>query len=188
MNGGSQHTDGARKNHTDQPVPGLSSWSAEALEAHLAGLQQGHELEQIRRVAQSHVYAPAEPRAARVHRAKPSLAASRRFHSDDLRDQAGLHCQESTLHTWVIEHLGPDDDPDRNPAALARDTLAALSPGPHQAESDAEDRRDLPIEQIRALRRHKNLTAHIDLPMPNLQSGPLKNQLKAWASVRRHPP
>ena len=99
-----------------------------------------------------------------------------------------MHCQEFALRTWVIEHLGPDADPDWNPEALADDTLAALSLDPHQAESTAAHWRDLPREQIGALRRHKNLTAHVDRLIPNLQPGPAKDRLTTWASTRHQLP
>jgi hypothetical protein len=59
-----------------------------------------------------------------------------------------------------VTTLAADADPDWNPEALANDTLAALSLEPRRAESLAAGRRDLPIEQIGDLRRHKNLTAH----------------------------
>lgn len=172
----------------DQPDLDLSSWSIENLEAHLASLQSGQELKRIRTVAQSHVYRSAETRDVRVRWARLSLAANKRFHGDDPWGRARMHGQEFALRTWVIEHLGPEADPDWNPEALANDTLAALSLEPRQAESAAEDRRDLSIEQIGALRRHKNLTAHVDRLMPDLPPGPLKDQLATWASVRRHLP
>ncbi|QMU72858.1 hypothetical protein [Streptacidiphilus sp. P02-A3a] len=172
----------------DQPILNLSSLSVEALEARMAGLQRGQELERIRVVAQSHVYRSTEPRHARVRWAKLSLAANRRFHGDDPWDQVRMRCQEFMLRTWVIEHLGADDDPDWNPEALANDTLAALWLEPHQAESNSAGWRDLPIERIGALRRLKNLTGHIDRLMPRLEPGSLKDQLTTWASARQHLP
>ncbi|MFC0532050.1 hypothetical protein [Phytohabitans kaempferiae] len=36
------------------------------------------------------------------------------------------------LRTWIIEHLGPDTDPDWDPESLAADTLAALTLDPTQ--------------------------------------------------------
>jgi hypothetical protein len=172
----------------DQTDLDVSSWSIESLESHLAGLQHGQELERIRIVAQSHVYGSAESRDARLRWAKLSLAANRRFHGDGPWEQARMHRQEFALRSWVMEHLGTDADPDWNPEALANDTLAALSLEPLRAKSLAANWRDLPIEQIGDLRRHKNLTAHIDGMMPSLPPGPIKDQLAIWASVRRHLP
>ncbi|MFI2206731.1 hypothetical protein ACH47Z_39630 [Streptomyces sp. NPDC020192] len=172
----------------DQPNLDLSSWSIERLETHMAGLQRGQELERIRTVAQSHVYRSAESRDARLRWAKLSLAANRRFHGDGPWEQARMHRQEFALRTWVIEHLGTDADPDWSPEALANDTLAALSLEPRRAKSLAAGWRDLPIEQMGDLRRHKNLTAHIDRLMPSLPLGPIKDQLAGWSSVRQHLP
>ncbi|WP_411137945.1 hypothetical protein [Streptomyces sp. C10] len=99
-----------------------------------------------------------------------------------------MHSQEFALRTWVIERLGADADPDRNPEALATDTLATLSLEPGRAESVAAAWRDLPKEKIGDLRRHKNLTAHINRLMPRLPPGRIKDQLARWASVRQHLP
>ncbi|MFF2518851.1 hypothetical protein [Streptomyces sp. NPDC058086] len=172
----------------DEPNLNFSSWSIESLETHMVGLRRRQELERIRTVAQSHVYRSVQSRDVRLRWAKLSLAANRRFHGDGLWEQARMRSQEFALRTWVIEHLGTAADPAWNPEALANDTLAALSLAPRRAESVAAGWRDLPIEQIGDLRRHKNLTAHIDRLMPSLPSGPIKDQLASWASVRRHLP
>lgn len=99
-----------------------------------------------------------------------------------------MRSQEFALRTWVIEHLCTDTDPDWNPEALANDTLAVLSLEPRRAESVAAGWRDLPVEQIGDLRRHENLTAHVDRLMPSLPPGPIKDQLASWASVRQQLP
>ncbi|MGE7439506.1 MULTISPECIES: hypothetical protein [Kitasatospora] len=169
-------------------ITNLSSWSVEDVEAHMAGLPRGQELERIRVVAQSHVNRSLEPREVRLRWAKLSLAANKQFHGDEPWSQTRMRCQEFRLRTWVIEHIGPDADPDWNPDALAEDTIAALSLQPGQAEATAANWRELPIEQIGVLRRHKNLTGHIDRLMPSLRPGPIKDQLAAWASVRAHLP
>jgi hypothetical protein len=171
-----------------QPIPDISSWNIEDVEVRMAELPHGLELERIRELAQSHVYQPTESREARLRWAKLSLAANRRFHGGDPRAQTRMHCQEFRLRAWVIEHLGQDADPDWNPEALAEDTLAALSLRPDQAEAITVNWRELPIEQIGLLRRHKNLTGHLDGLVPGLQPGPIKDQLAAWASVRSHLP
>ncbi|UYB39215.1 hypothetical protein SLV14_001682 [Streptomyces sp. Je 1-4] len=172
----------------DQPNLDFSSWSIERLETHMAGLQRGQELERIRVEAQSRVYRSVLPRVDRLRWAKLSLAANRRFHGDGPWEQARMRSQEFELRTWVIERLGADADPDWNPEALATDTLAALSLEPCQAESVTAGWRDLPKEKIGDLRRHKNLTAHINRLMPRLPPGPIKDQLARWASVRQYLP
>lgn len=99
-----------------------------------------------------------------------------------------MRSQEFALRTWVIEHLGAGTDPDWNPEALANDTLAALSLEPRRAESVAAGWQDLPFKRIGELRRHKNLTAHIDRLMPSIPPGPIKDRLASWASVRQYLP
>ncbi|WP_254552185.1 hypothetical protein [Kitasatospora sp. MMS16-BH015] len=162
--------------------------SLEELEAHLAGVEDRHELERIRTVAQFHVYHSTAPREVRLAWAKLSLAANERGHGDDPGDQARMHGQEFALRTWVIGHLGPDTDPAWNPETLAEDTLTVLSLDPSVAESTARDWPDLPIEEIVALRRHKNLTAHVERLMSDLPPGLLKEHLATWAAARRHLP
>jgi hypothetical protein len=91
-----------------------------------------------------------------------------------------------TLRTWVIDRLGPDDtDPDWSPQALASDTLDALTFTPTQAAGLAEGWRDLPIERIRELRRHKNLTAHLERLVGYLAPGPVRDRLATWTATRR---
>jgi hypothetical protein len=48
--------------------------------------------------------------------------------------------------------------------------------------------RDLPTEQIGELRRHKNLTAHLDRLVGCLQAGPVKERLTTWLGVREQLP
>jgi hypothetical protein len=86
---------------------------------------------------------------------------------------------------WVIDRLGSDGtDPDWSPEALASDTLHALTFTPGQAADLAEGWRDLPIEQIRELRRHKNLTAHLESLVGYLAPGPDRERLVAWTTTR----
>lgn len=92
------------------------------------------------------------------------------------------------LRTWVIDQLGPDDDPNWSPETLAADTIAALALSPAEARALADHWRDLGVEQIGELRRHKNLTAHLDRLVNHLEPGPARNQLLAWAETRQHLP
>ncbi|MFG1805437.1 hypothetical protein [Streptomyces sp. NPDC049040] len=89
------------------------------------------------------------------------------------------------LRTWVIEHLGPDAEPAWNPGVLATDTLAALTLDPAEAETLASDWRSLPIEQIGCLRRHKNLTAHLDRLIGYLRPGTTADLIATWIEVRK---
>jgi hypothetical protein len=93
------------------------------------------------------------------------------------------------LRTWIIEHLGADEgDADWDPHALAADTLAALTLEPGQARAAAASWPTLPIEQIAELRRHKNMTTHLDRLIGYLRAGPVKEQLVIWREVREHLP
>jgi hypothetical protein len=93
------------------------------------------------------------------------------------------------LRMWIIDQLGADDeDTDWSPEALAVDTIAALTLAPAEARTIAEHWRDLPIEQIVELRRHKNLTAHLVRLVHRLQPGPVRDQLDSWAKVRQYLP
>ncbi len=90
------------------------------------------------------------------------------------------------LRMWVIDQLGPDDnDPDWSPETLASETVAALDLTPPQASALASRRRDLAIEQIRDLRRHKNLTAHLDQLVNHIEPSPTRDQLLIWTELRR---
>lgn len=131
-------------------------------------------------IAQQHAYDKGLPRAERLRWAKLALRADRRP-----ADRA----TEFNLRAWVIDRLDPGPgDPDWDPGTLAADTLAALSLDPARAAELAGRWRSLPIEQIRELRRHKNLTAHLDLLMPWLSPGPVTAQLRVWQELRRQLP
>jgi hypothetical protein len=165
----------------------LSTWTLERLET-FAASRRGQELEQVRVVAQSHACRPGEPRNIRLRWAKLSLDVNERRHSDGPWGRSRKLCQNFALRTWVIEHLGPGTDPDWNPEALARETLAALTLTPRRAGALCAGWRDLPLEQIGELRRHKNMTAHLGRLIGMLRSGPAKESLIAWTEVREHLP
>lgn len=171
----------------DQPVRDLSTWTIDHLEA-FATAQQGQELERIRVVAQSHAYRSDEPPGVRLRWAKLSLNANERLPDDSSWSQARKTCQNFALRTWIIEHLGPDTDPEWKPDAVAADTLAALTLDPGHAIALSWSWRDLPIEQIGELRRHKNMTAHLDQLMGHLPPGPDRDRLTSWTEARKHLP
>ena len=72
-----------------------------------------------------------------------------------------------------------------NPEALATDTLAALTVDPEDARAMSASWRDLPIEQIAELRRHKNLTAHLDRLVGLLPPGLTRERVATWVEVRK---
>ncbi|MGW5349749.1 hypothetical protein ACWERV_04405 [Streptomyces sp. NPDC004031] len=171
----------------EQPPRELSAWTVDRLEA-LTATRQGRGLELIRTVAQSHAYQSDESRSARLRWARLSLAANERLPGGTPWEDTRKACQDFALRTWVIGHLGPGSDRDWDPGALAADTLAALALDPDQALVRSAHWRTLPLEEIGELRRHKNLTAHLDRLMGFVPEGPTKDRLVAWADVRGHLP
>jgi hypothetical protein len=166
------------------PIRNLDSWAIERLEA-FAATQRGEELEQVRVIAESHaVHRSDEPTHLRRRWAKLSLRANQRLPGDGPWHHVRTTTHAFALRTWVIEHLGPDMDPDWDPEVLAADTLAALTIDPGDARTMSTGWRDLPIEQIGELRRQKNLTAHLDRLVHLLLPGPNKDRLATWLEVR----
>ncbi|MGW4392557.1 hypothetical protein [Streptomyces sp. NPDC004685] len=171
----------------DQPIRDLSTWTIDHLEA-FATASQGQELERIRVVAQRHAYGSDEPRSVRLRWAKLSLNANERILGGNPWSDAQRRRQNFALRTWIIEHLGPGTDRDWHPEALAADTLTALTLDPGQAGTLSANWHDLPTGQIGELRRHKNMTAHLERLMVFIPSGPTKDRLNSWAEVRKHLP
>ncbi|QIP88259.1 hypothetical protein GLX30_00285 [Streptomyces sp. Tu 2975] len=150
----------------------------------MAENEHGRHLEAVRLIAQERAYHSNGPAECRQW-AKLSLLANRRAHGDSPEDRTRAAIQDFMLRMWVIDRLGPDDDdPDRSPDTLASDTLDALRLTPSQAGALAGRWRDSAIEQIRELRRHKNLTAHLAGLAGYLEPGPTRDLLLAWATVR----
>lgn len=174
----------------NQLIPDLSTWTIDQFESHIAILEGRRELEQVRVVAQSNAYQTGESRDVRRRWATLSLTVNAQLRGDDPWDRARQWHQNFTLRAWIIEHLGPDEGPegDWDPEALAADTLAVLSLDPDQAATMSTHWRDLPIEQIGELRRHRDLTAHLDKLVGYLQAGPAKERLTTWLGVREQLP
>jgi hypothetical protein len=165
----------------EQAPPDLSTWAIDRLEHHVATLVDRRELDRARVAAQSHACQVGEL-AAGVRRrwAKLALAAIARLPGDDPTDRAEREQNNFLLRMWIIERLGPDGDPDWDPAALAADTLAALALDADQAGAMATGWRHLPREQIAALHRHGRLTLHVHRLVHHLPSGPARDRLAGW--------
>ncbi|KPC60663.1 hypothetical protein ADL29_28540 [Streptomyces chattanoogensis] len=175
---------------TDRVDPGhdLSTWPLDQLRTYIHAAS-GQQLEAARAAAQGHAYDSTHPKEVRRQWAKLSLLANRRMLTDGKGHHAPVTRQDFMLRMWVIDRLGPDDtDPSWSPEALASDTLAALAFTPAQAAALAGSWRDLAIEQIRELRWHKNLTAHLDSLVGYLAPGPTRDQLVAWSATRQRLP
>ncbi|MFJ7969729.1 hypothetical protein [Streptomyces sp. NPDC096324] len=172
----------------EDPSCDLSTWTIERLRS-FAEDAQGRQLESVRVVAQGHAYRAGEPHEVRKQWAKLSLQANRRLQGDGPWDEARAVQQNFMLRTWVIDQVGPDyEDDDWSPEALASDTVTALAFTPAEALALADHWCGLAVEQIGELRRHKNLTAHLDRLVDHLQPGPVREQLLAWTETRQHLP
>ncbi|MGY0231858.1 hypothetical protein [Longispora urticae] len=170
----------------DEPTE-MSTWRIERLKARAAEVQ-GNELEGVRLIAQWHACHSDEPREARLQWAALSLEANRRGQGDGPWERARVLRVDFTLRTWIIENLGPGPESAYDPEVLAADTLVALTHEPAQAVALAADWRSLPIEQIGDLRRHKNLTAHVDRLVVHLRPGPTMDLLLTWIEARKQLP
>ncbi len=84
------------------------------------------------------------------------------------------------VQTYATEELRPYAD---SPARLAADTLDVLALTPSDAGALGGNWRELPVEEIRELRRHKNLTAHLERLLGHLQPGPTRDQLRLWTET-----
>lgn len=159
----------------------LSTWPLERLRTLTA---EGQRLEAVRVVAQGHAYDADEPTETRRAWAALSLLANRRK-GEDSWGAHDLH-DDFMLRMWVIDTLGPH--PEWTPETLASDTLDALTLTPSEAQELARDWRALPLDRIRELRRHKNLTLHLERLLKHLGPGPTRDRLRPWIEVRRSLP
>ncbi|MDT0265819.1 hypothetical protein RM844_05890 [Streptomyces sp. DSM 44915] len=160
----------------------VSGWPLERLRVFAVEGDDWWRLEAVRLVAQQRALAAGQPAEVRRRWAALALFANRRTAGDGATRAL---TQEFWLRTWVIERLGPEPgQPDWEAEALADDTLAALTLTAADAAARADDWRALPLDEIRALRRHKNLTAHLATLVDQLEPGPRRDQLLPWVRVR----
>ncbi|MCP9210800.1 DUF6194 family protein [Streptomyces sp. NEAU-Y11] len=177
------HAFAARK-YRNERARSLRSLVEEHFRA-FVGEAHGQELEAARLLAQDRAYEDGRSREERLRWAAVSLEASRRQATGGPSHRARSRTQEFLLRMWVIERLGPDDrGGDWNPETLAGDTLDALELGPAEASALAAHGTDLGIERMRELRRHKNMTAHLEELIGHMRPGPVRDRLRAWAAVR----
>ncbi|MFE9045241.1 hypothetical protein ACFYOG_30580 [Streptomyces sp. NPDC007818] len=170
-----------RRSAQDDP----STWPSARLQAFAADARDRSQLESVRVAAQQHAYDAGQPHEVRRHWAALSLLAIRRMSGGSPERPARELQHDFMLRTWVIEHLGPENDhSDWNAEALGADTLAALALSPSEAAILATDWRELPLERIRELRRHKNLTAHLERLIDHLKPGPTRDRLLPWIETR----
>ncbi|MFJ6438274.1 hypothetical protein [Streptomyces sp. NPDC091416] len=116
------------------------------------------------------------------------MKANERLPGGTAWNDARKSCQNFALCTWIIQRVGAATDPDWDPEALAADTLAVLILAPDRALSLSTGRHDLLAERIGELRRHKNMTAHVNQLVHLIPSEPTKDQLSTWIDVRKYLP
>lgn len=176
--------DGAGTTMDDWPVERLRA------EAWAAAVGDRPVLERIRLVAQSHAYHDLDqPGEVRRQWAGVALLANRRMRNGERVSPTADLQLDFMLRTWGIDRFGAQDDcPDWNPGILASDTLDALAYSPSEARDLAGDWRRLPADRIRELRRHKNLTGHLDVLVRHLPAGPVREQLLRWVEAREQLP
>ncbi|MFE2103951.1 MULTISPECIES: hypothetical protein [unclassified Streptomyces] len=169
-----------------EPEHDLSTWPIERLQAFTADAHEWSQLESVRVVAQQHAYDSNQSCDAGRRWAELSLLVNRRMRGTGGEESARELQQDFMLRTWVIDHLGTaDENSDWSPEALGADTLAALAFSPSEAAALAGNWRELPLEQIHELRRHKNLTAHLERLIGYLQPGPTRDRLLPWIETRQ---
>lgn len=165
----------------------IDAWTADDFERSIPTLDEHYDLERARWTAQSRAYRSAASPDTCRRWAALSLAANARMWDDTPSGRANRWHTDFALRTWVLVHVGPGEDPVWDPRVLASDTLAALVLDPDDAAASSTWR-ELPLERIRELRRHKNLTAHLGVLLPHLPDGPVKERLTAWQDVRAQLP
>ncbi|MFE5488946.1 hypothetical protein ACFQ7Z_03100 [Streptomyces virginiae] len=117
--------------------------------------------------------------------AKLSLQVNARMHGNEPWGQARMAMQNAGLRTQMIEQLGADtSDRDWDPAEVVADLLSAVTMAPAEARALCAGWQALPIEQIGALRRIKNVTASLGRLLDHLEPGPLHAQAREWVTVR----
>jgi hypothetical protein len=151
--------------------------------------QGGQTLDVIRQVAAARALRSDGPLPDRLRLAKIALAVNQRMHGDTRSARVRAATQEFVLRAGIIDRYRPGTaDPAWDPDVLAEQTLAALSFSPVQARALATGWRERPLEQIRELRWHKNLTGHLEMLIDHVRPGPVRDQLLVWMETRRHLP
>jgi len=154
----------------------FGTWSIEDLTAY-AEQRPGPGLSTIRVLAVGRAYRTDDSPDNRRRWARLSLLANARLPGDRSSD-------EFILRAWVIENLGPTSDPLWDPPSLAADILASLTLDPAEAGAMAAHWRDLPIDRIRELRRHKSRIGPAATLPAVLPPGPVRDRLQIWLDLR----
>ncbi|MGM9380766.1 hypothetical protein [Streptomyces antibioticus] len=118
--------------------------------------------------------------------AKLSLQINTCVHGDGPWDQSRMVRLNAWLRAQMIEQLGPDlRDPYWNPGEVVADVLNAVTLTPSQARALCVAWQGLPLDQIAVLRRIKNVTHPLELLLPHVQPGALRDQAEEWLTIRQ---
>ncbi|MEU2392878.1 hypothetical protein [Streptomyces sp. NPDC007369] len=163
---------------------GWNSLEAARVGAHHTNSDK-QEMEYIREVAGSRAHDGRLDAGLRKQWAKLSLQVNARMHGGGPWEQAHMAANSAWLRTGMIEAFGPDpDDADWDPTAVVSDLLCALTMTPGQARSLSSCWTELPIDQIGALRRIKNITAPLQQLIRHMPPGPLRDRALEWLALR----
>ena len=139
----------------------------------------------LRWVAQSRLYDRSLDTSERLEWAAAALDlthCAERFagysHWDAVLDEVNLRC-------FVVSRLGarPQDEP-ADLACLVQVAAAAIELTPDQALDLSSRWRELPLDQIVMLRRHKNLLAPLTLVADQLPAGRETDRIRALLALR----
>jgi hypothetical protein len=101
------------------------------------------------------------------------------------RDRWAAAAERFNMRAYLIHHLGQvDGSATWNADTLAHDILAMLTLSPRQAREQAEQWPSLPIDQIRALRHHKNVLAPLTLVAHLLGPTAEAGLAREWLALR----
>lgn len=176
-------------------VGDMDAWSSARVRLWMSTLSEDNAPRSVnwwlgtRWIAQLHVYDRTLTAEARREWAEVALSLTDRAERYAGYDRWSASADGFNLRSLVIRDLGSvpgDENWDR--AALVRSILAAMTLTPARAAQLAVRWQSLPVEQIRLLRRHKNLLAPLVPLVDQLPAGPDAERVHAWLLVLPHLP
>ena len=176
---------------SDQDVAGdMDAWSSAQVREWMSTLSEDNGPRSVnwwlrtRWIAQLHAYD--RTLTAEVRREWADVALSLTDHAERFAgyDRWSATADACNLRSLLIGEIGSvPGDATWDQAALVRSVLAAVTLMPAQAGELAARWQTLPIEQIRLLRRHKNLLAPLAPLVDQLPAGPDADRARAWLAV-----
>ncbi|MGW6058723.1 hypothetical protein [Streptomyces sp. NPDC055189] len=125
------------------------------------------------------------PDSDRLRWGAVSVEAARRKHSEGGGDRDAALAEEAISRSYLIRTFGPGEAGSiRDPGELFRRVIDALG-GRSRTEVSAAARswRELPVPEILALRRIKNLLNPLTAIVDSLESGEERDELEQWLDL-----